>query len=203
MRDNVPPEEKLLKYLRKKDPQPLEETEDSRLHSSPAGQEKDFWFRHPAVYALLTDRKRLMECALGLLALSFLFWVFSFLYPLWGLDKKNIAVLREKAAPGTQINPAQIPGIDSYLGPVSGKNIFAAQEAVVQSAVQMGVNDLADLQLVGIISGDNPQAVIEDRRSQKSFYVNKGQLIGDFRVNDILEKKVILSRQGRQYELNF
>jgi len=201
MKDNIPPEEKLLKYLRKKEPR--QNPAPALPVQGPVKQAKSSRPRRSLFQVLYTDGHRVRVAAITALILSFLFLFFSFLYPFWGLKKGAVVTAGEKFSSGALITPPSVRGIDSYLGPVLGKNIFAAREMEAQSPTQVGVSDLNSLQLVGIISGENPQAVIEDKKSQKSFYVSKGQSIGDFQVADILEGKVILSRQGRQYELNF
>ncbi|MCM8789708.1 MAG: hypothetical protein NC916_01615, partial [Candidatus Omnitrophica bacterium] len=58
-----------------------------------------------------------------------------------------------------------------------------------------------DLKLLGIIFGDNPQAIIEDAKNQKTYYLNREQSIGDFIVEDIRDGKVILDYQGQKFEL--
>jgi hypothetical protein len=201
MKDNIPPEEKLLKYLRK--PKPQQNPLPAPVIHEPAKQARPSAPRRSFFQVLYTDGHRVRQAAVAVLVLSFIFVLFSFLYPFWGLKAGGMITAVDKVSSGALITPPLVRGLDSYLGPVAGKNIFAAKEMEAGLPVQIGVSDLSNLQLVGIISGENPQAVIEDKKTQKSFYASKGQSIGDFQVADILEGKVILSRQGRQYELNF
>ena len=57
------------------------------------------------------------------------------------------------------------------------------------------------LNLVGIIAGENPQAVIEDKNTQKTYYLNKGQFLGEIQLEDILEGKIIINHKGQRFEL--
>ena len=93
-----------------------------------------------------------------------------------------------------------------YTQVTGGRNIFAA-EAESQDKTQKtesAINNdaLKDLNIVGIIADRNPQVIIEDRKTQKTHYVGKGQSIGDFTVEEIREGKVILNNKGKRFELN-
>ncbi len=57
------------------------------------------------------------------------------------------------------------------------------------------------LKLVGISWSDNPDAIIEDTKDTKTFFVKTGQKIGDVKVQAIFKDKVILSYQGEETEL--
>ena len=44
--------------------------------------------------------------------------------------------------------------------------------------------------------------VIEDKAKQKTYYAVKGQVIDDFRIEDIQPSKIILNYKGKLYELS-
>jgi hypothetical protein len=56
--------------------------------------------------------------------------------------------------------------------------------------------------LAGVITGENPQAIVEDKTSKKVYFLNKGQYLGDFKIDDIIEGKVILELKGQRFELS-
>ncbi len=58
-----------------------------------------------------------------------------------------------------------------------------------------------DLTLLGIITGDSNQAIIEDKGSKKTFFLYQGDSFGEFRVFDIKESMVILNYKGEKIEL--
>lgn len=58
-----------------------------------------------------------------------------------------------------------------------------------------------NLNLLGIITGDNNQAIIEDKTLKKTFFVYKGDLLGELKVYDIKESVVILEYEGEKVEL--
>ena len=52
--------------------------------------------------------------------------------------------------------------------------------------------------LVGIIAGENPQAIVEDKEAQKTYYLYKGQGFGEVTVEDVGEGRVVLNYKGRE-----
>lgn len=61
---------------------------------------------------------------------------------------------------------------------------------------------LANLNLLGIIRGDNDQAIIEDKTLKKTFFLYKGDSLGELlKVYDIKESAVILEYKGERVEL--
>ncbi len=60
----------------------------------------------------------------------------------------------------------------------------------------------ADLNLLGIVTGDNNQAIIEDKNLKKTFFLYKGDNIGELKVYDIKGNAVILDYKGEKIELN-
>jgi cell division protein FtsL len=60
----------------------------------------------------------------------------------------------------------------------------------------------ANLNLLGIVTGDNNQAIIEDKNLKKTFFLYKGDNIGELKVYDIKNNAVILDYKGEKIELN-
>lgn len=59
----------------------------------------------------------------------------------------------------------------------------------------------AHLKLVGISWSNDPDAMIEDTKALKTFFVKRGQMIGDVRVQAIFKDKVVLHYRGQEVEL--
>lgn len=58
------------------------------------------------------------------------------------------------------------------------------------------------LTLMGIVSGNPPQAIIEDAQTKKTYFVSKGQAVSDGALIDqVLENRVILDLDGEKVEL--
>ena len=60
---------------------------------------------------------------------------------------------------------------------------------------------LQDLNLLGVITGDDNQAIIEDTKTKKTFFLYKGDSFREFKVYDIREGSVTLDYEGERIEL--
>ncbi len=200
MKDNVSPEEKLLRLIRgqKKQDAPEPATVTAITNIKPG-------FKLVKAYSIenflnfFNARKVVILC----LAASCLYLAYSFIYPSVGLKQISAPQLAKGkiTEPEKQVKEEGKP-YEYYLEGIKSRQIFSNQ-AIQQEAPRSAVNAemIKDLNLIGIISGENPQAIIEDKKNQKTFYLSKGQSISEFKVEDIQEGKVVLSYQGQRYEL--
>lgn len=187
MNENISPEEKLLRLIRNS-PKPQREekavfrTPFPRLSQKPV----DFSFA----------RKIIWVCFI----LSCIYLIFSFTVP---YKQAQIAQAPEPAHPKPASEGPAIKPYDVYAQAINKRRIFAgAQESARQAGEAIVNQDLTkDFVLTGIISGDNPQAVIENKKAQKIYYLNKGQFIDGFQVADIQEGKVVLQHDDQKFEL--
>lgn len=104
--------------------------------------------------------------------------------------------------PAGKAMPIETKGYSYYSNKMSGKNIFGPgsniqTESTVPSA-ELSDNSLG---LVGIIPGDSPQAIVEDKKNQKTYYLVEGQSINGITVEDINEDKAILEYRGKKITL--
>lgn len=97
----------------------------------------------------------------------------------------------------------EIPSFEFYSREIENRQIFNSPAAAQENkAIAAVTNDLLkDINLVGIIAGENPQAIIEDKKAQKTYYLRKGQFIEEYEITDIQEGKVILINNEQKYEL--
>jgi type II secretory pathway component PulC len=110
----------------------------------------------------------------------------------------------EKIAPQEAEPVQEVKPYEFYLEGIKSKQIFSSAsrpEETARPASAASADLIKGINLVGIISGDRPQAIIEDKIMQKTYYVAKGQFVGAFQVEDIQEGKVILSYRGERFEL--
>lgn len=75
-----------------------------------------------------------------------------------------------------------------------------------EETVQVGpsgeiLEAIQHLKLVGISWSNDPDAMVEDTKALKTFFVKRGQMIGDVRVQAIFKDKVVLSYRGEETEL--
>lgn len=209
MMDNISPEEKLLQLIRgkKKSRVPMLAEKDPNALvplKIQGGVTRQKWALKFEKYIPRINTNTLI--LIGLITSS-LYLLSAFAYPLF-VTKKTI-FLREKTPDRITeskeaIKQEERKPYDFYTQGIETKQIFGAVSAQLtqESAVTVGANLIKDINLLGVISGDNPQAIIEDKKSQKTYYVTKGQMIGEFQVEDIGDGKIILNYSGQRFELS-
>ncbi len=122
--------------------------------------------------------------------------------------------LDEKALPAKneneQAKSAQPQPIDYYLQDIQKKDIFKSvivekAGAINSAATQPAKAKLEEIakyfSLKGIIEGNKLQAVIEDTRAGKTYFVTKGENIGDVTIDDITETKVKIRLEDQTTDL--
>jgi len=97
-----------------------------------------------------------------------------------------------------------------YLEKVNNRDIFkivirksapAAESAIAQGPSSRIMEATGSLKLVGISWSKDPDAIIEDEKSKRTFFVKRGQMIGDIKVEGIFKDKVVLGYAGEEIEL--
>ncbi len=108
-------------------------------------------------------------------------------------DDKEVSVLYEKR-----------PFLH-YLEMVQRRNIFSPIELKQKEDPKVQEKQLqkmaSTLGLVGISLDNEPMAMIEDKTAVKTYFLKKGDKIGEFKIEDIYENKVVLSFEGNTVEL--
>jgi len=110
----------------------------------------------------------------------------------------------EQPAPQPQSQPPS--DISGEADALISRDLFrppAASPAnnAANSIPQVSYEKLKDLSLKGIIAGDKPQAIIEDEKNKKSYFLYKGESVNDIKVEDIQADRVILRVNGEVLEL--
>ena len=96
-----------------------------------------------------------------------------------------------------------------YLEMVQRRNIFSPIELKQDEKPEVQVEQLqkmaSNFGLVGISWDEEPMAkpmaMIEDKTEKRTYFLRKGDKIGEFNIDDIFESKVILSLEGKTIEL--
>ena len=58
-----------------------------------------------------------------------------------------------------------------------------------------------DYRLKGVMIMGEPEAIVEDARTQKSVFVKAGEKLGDLTVKEIKEGQIVLSLAGGEVKL--
>jgi len=120
--------------------------------------------------------------------------------------KKEVEIVAEAEKEPAAVKEKTSSGIEPYSYYTSGvedRNVFLPQESDV-SPVMAGpsMDEISsNLSLIGIIAGDKPQAIIEDKKAGKSYFLYKGGLVGQAKIIDISEDSVTMEYNGQTFEL--
>jgi hypothetical protein len=112
----------------------------------------------------------------------------------------------EKKAAVSQVEKEELLDIKPYSfysSSIEGRNIFMPQQVEIEPVeTGPGIEEIkGSLTLIGIIAGDRPQAIIEDKKSRKSHFLYKGDTIGSSKVIDILDDNVVIEYKGQRFNL--
>lgn len=118
--------------------------------------------------------------------------------------KKERAAASAPAAAASPLNESAY-----YLQKVASRDIFKeASEARPKKGVSeepISPQDdpaTSSLSLVGISWSSNPDVIIEDKERKRTYFVKRGQVVGDnVKVEAIFKDHVVLSHEGREFEL--
>lgn len=192
--NNVSPEEKLLNLIKgkKKSAMPASGDQDMPSLKTTYPQVKGIGF---------LSLRRLMPL---FFAASVIYLLASFIYPWVGLNKIKLPAPSEQKIEEPKLMPKQdAKSLEFYSEGIQARKIFSAVSGgqTQVSTIAGDTDSIQDITLVGIISGERPQAIIENKKTQQTYYVSKGQFIGEFQVEDIQEGKIIINFQGKRYEL--
>ena len=134
--------------------------------------------------------------ALTAMAVIFFFWQIFFCSA--EKDFKKLLFKPSVAAPDPampQGSAKAAPDPTESLDP--GKSLF--QYSSVNETKDFGSNTMAipgaleDIFLVGLLSGDVPQAILENRKTQQTYYLSQGQSANGITVDEIHGRSVVLS----------
>lgn len=139
--------------------------------------------------------------SMALLAYSIMDFIFG--RPDIGEVYARLHPVKEKKPPVKIKAPTQ-PFLH-YLEMVRRRNIFSPimlKEPERPELKKQRLQDMIkDLNLVGVSWGEEPMAMIEDKQEKKTYFLKKGDTINQFKIEDILTDRVILSFEGEKIEL--
>lgn len=115
--------------------------------------------------------------------------------------------VKEKTTLDTSNNETagwKMPKTAEEYAAVSEKTSFrtgkrSSSEAVPSAAITEMTRDLI---LMGTSFSDVPQAIVQDKKNGQTYYVSKNQFVGEIKIVDIQENKVIIEYNGDRGELH-
>lgn len=204
-KEKITPEERLLKIIEspdvKKRPIPL----SVKVRGMGMSSFKD-WFKniHIDKDVIKHVNFRSINIAVAVICILItLIWIFSFIKSGIAAGRRfKQVVSQDISASGEDKRPNIDVSIDDALSRVRRRNMmtFLPSKEEVASSVSIGPS-LSNFKLVGILWSDNPQAMIENTKDQKTYFVSKGDTIGELEVKNIFGDKVIVGKGSEEWEL--
>jgi len=207
--DKITPEEKLLKMI--ESPGSVK----SKIALGPKNpaisiKELGNWFK-----GLHVDKNMLKSISLstvnkGMMALCAIlttFFIFNYITSRINLDERLIQVKAEATAYSVDEEKMSLPAVDisSVIATAKKSNMFTflpVSSREKGGSSKPASQEMGDLKLVGILWSSNPQAMIENAKENKTYLLNSGDKLGEFKVNKILKDKVvILDKDGEEWDL--
>ncbi|MBI3601494.1 MAG: hypothetical protein HY209_01160 [Candidatus Omnitrophica bacterium] len=158
---------------------------------------------HLAKFQLWQLTNKFLAVSLVLLSLYFVYGIFFLKpsYTLQGSVKSEVDPLKDTNM-NNQPFALQRKDYSYYFDKISGRELFGQTQQTL-SVDTATVDEATDnLKLVGIIAGKSPQAVVEDKKNEKTYYLNKGDSFEGLNVQEILDNKVILDHEGKKMALS-
>ena len=138
---------------------------------------------------------------IGLILAGYLMAEIIFIKPQKNVTTLSGVTVRAGDAAVTNARRSAVRDYASYAQELSGKNIFIAGGGQSIGASVSSEDASFPLLLSGIIRGEAPQAIIEDKIEQKTYYLKEGESIGAYTIEDISDGMVLLDSGGRKTRL--
>lgn len=119
----------------------------------------------------------------------------------------DVFIFKEKPSVEPVVVDTKVKAPEAELAPQAHK---AQPEPIPEKIEETPVKKisreeiLGNLNLLGIITGDNNQAIVEDKTLKKTYFLYKGDSFGELelKVYDIKDSLVILDYKGEKIELS-
>ena len=121
----------------------------------------------------------------------------------------NIVPQKEPAGAGVENKVSPLKEESYYLQKVNARDVF--KEARDGGGVRKEKKEVKpieeseavkNLSLVGISWSADPDVIIEDKTLQKTYFVKRGQIVGNnVKIEAVFKDKVVLSSDGQEFEL--
>jgi len=114
------------------------------------------------------------------------------------------SVSAASARGGSEMPSLQKPS-SYYQEKVTQRDIFKMgskkPEIEIKEPTSKTLELAQNLKLVGISWSDDPDAMVEDKKLSRTFFIKKGHMVGEAKVKAIFKDKVVLELDGEEFEL--
>jgi hypothetical protein len=208
------PEEKLLNLIRRKNKdqsapaqEPLKPSPATPGKKPPLKQERES--KPPQVILSLNNIVKLEHIkVLNTVLFSMLvIIILYFLIDIFLIPPKEIAIL--EAGEGRQaraVEEIELKPYTHYSQGLGSKKVFksiAREETVTRAQPEVPAEEIiGNLALLGIVTGEIPQAIIEDKKLKKRFFLKEGQSSSGVLLKEIDDGMVTVVYKGEEFNLS-
>lgn len=207
MQENISPEEKLLSLIKKggndtkntPPPQPPKQEEPPKGPIAIPRKKRVKGIKSSAIL-----NKFLVICALCAIG----YMIFSYLSAYKPKTRIPERVELKKEDQTLEGASAKVPPLSNYTDVLSSRQMFRLYEVPkpkptgpTKPKVTLG-QLLGGYTFVGIIFGDVPQAIVEEKRTGQSFYLVAGQLLGEIKIEKIERGKITVSYEDERMDIS-
>ena len=209
------PEEQLLNLIEKGSDPKLQKAKKKKKFSIPIPNLLKFLpFKKGIAQTARKTRKRTVKISIALInnvlivacSLIICFSIFNFIFNKKDISKflDTIPTTGYSSKPESDI--AKLRPFLHYLALVQRRNIFRPIRLIADIDESKQNKEtlqdlLKDLVLVGISWDKQPQAMIESKKTNQTYFLRAGESINNLRIESILENKVIFVYEGEKGEL--
>jgi hypothetical protein len=93
---------------------------------------------------------------------------------------------------------------EAHFSVIANKRLFKSPEESKSKNIQPMEDRkdfLQDINLVGIMDDQGRKAIVEDKKTSKTYYLSVGDSISGMKVSEIKENEVVLEKDGTSYNL--
>ena len=207
MKDNITPEEKLLKIIENPNVEKAKLPLKGKKSSSAVFAKANFCkgFRIDKDILKNIDLAAGNKMLAGICVIVTAFLIFDLIRINMNLGRRFEKLSKGLAVSKMETKQISLPDInlDAVLREARRRNIFTfiPQKAQASGAATPAVETAGNLKLVGILWSQNPQAMIENSQENKTHLLSAGEQFGQFKVKTILRDKVVIQKGEEQWEL--
>lgn len=217
MQKDVSPEEKLLNLIKKGAADPKEIPEKPKEKEESVEESAQEPVSVPKIPITVPRKKRLkgiksfsilnkffIVCVVGAIA----YMVFSYLYPYKSKVQIPERFELKRGDETLEGQPKPPPVLSHYADILSRRQMFKLYEAPRPTSTGPPKPKVTLQQLlggytfVGIIFGEVPQAIVEEKRSGQSFYLTAGQFLGEIKIEKIERGKITVSYEEERMDIS-
>jgi type II secretory pathway component PulC len=205
MATEITPEERLLGIIENPNiAKKIIPSQENKLAVVAKQSFKDFSAK--ALIAKLKDRINLHNVSrvmLGVCLAVTLLWVFDFVRMSNHFKGRFLQAGLNASAPASYQSTLSAADLNysEALELAKNRNIFNPQGVAEKVEGQAVVQPTDNFKLVGIMWSSSPQAMIEDTKEQKTYLLGEGESVGQSQVKKIMRDKVILVKDGNEWQL--